>query len=104
MSQPISAQRFFIISDNRFLAAELILPRRCLPELPFPAALFRVLPEELIPLSEAMAWLMRSLSCSNSATILPISKAEPPGRFLFDILQEQRFAATDNLRSLAKSI
>ena len=87
-----------MVSDNRFLAAVLIPPRRCLPALPFPVALFRVLPEELTPLSEAMAWLMRSISCSNSATILSISKAEPPGRFLFDILQEQRFAATDSYR------
>jgi hypothetical protein len=62
------------MSDSRFLAAALIPPRRCLADLPFTTALFRALPEELIPLSEAMAWLMRSLSCSNSATILSIFK------------------------------
>jgi hypothetical protein len=81
-----SAQRFFIISDSRFLAAALMPPRRCPSDLPFPAALLRMLPEELIPLSEAMAWLMRSLSCSNSATILSISNAEPPGSFLSNML------------------
>jgi hypothetical protein len=61
-------------------------PRRCPSDLPFPAALLRVLTEELIPLSEAMVWLMRSLSCSNAATILSISNAEPPRSFLSNIL------------------
>jgi hypothetical protein len=70
-----SAQRFFIISDNRFLAAALILPRLLEPGLTFPAALLLALPGELTPLSEVMAWLIRSRSCSNSARILSISKA-----------------------------
>jgi hypothetical protein len=89
------------VSDSRFLAAALIPPRRCLADLPFTAALFRALSEELIPLSEAMAWLMRSLSCSNSATILSIFKGDPPSRFLFDILQEQEFVATENFGALS---
>jgi hypothetical protein len=37
----------------------------------------RVLPKALTPLSEAMAWLIRSFSCSNSATIFSIRSWSP---------------------------
>jgi hypothetical protein len=52
----LSAQRFFISSDNRFLpAAVRPPPRRAVETLLFPAAVFRALAGELRSLSTAMA-------------------------------------------------
>jgi hypothetical protein len=87
----LSAQRFFIIAEMRFLAAGLIRRRRRDADLPFPAAAFRAL---LAPLSEAKARSMRSLSCSSSPIIVSMFKGEPPSQFYNDILQQQVSAAT----------
>ena len=70
----------------RFLAAGLIPRRRRVADLPLPGAIFRPLPEMLAPFSEAMALWMRFLSCSNSPTILSMSKGTPTAQILNPIL------------------
>jgi hypothetical protein len=50
-----SAQRFFINSDNRFLAAGLILPRRPPELLPSATAAFPEPAEERFPFSSDIA-------------------------------------------------
>src|SRR6266851_896715 len=77
----LSAQRFFISSDNRFLpAAVRRRPRRALEPWPLPAAVFRALVGKLRSFSRAMAWFSRSRSCSSSATIFSRSKIVLHGR------------------------
>jgi hypothetical protein len=77
-----SAQRLFISSDNLFLAAGLILPRRPRADILLRAAGLRPAPLGVIPFSEAIARSMRALSRSSSPTILSISKLEPPDSFI----------------------
>ena len=79
----LSAQRFFISSDNRFLpAAVRPRPRRATEPLSSRAAVFRALAGKLRSLSRSMAWFSRSRSCSSSATIFSRSKIVLHGRVL----------------------
>jgi len=76
----LSAQRFFIISDMRFLAGALMVLRGRDEDFPFRTVFLRASPRELAFFSKVMAWLIRSLSSSSSPRILSRSKAKPPGR------------------------
>ena len=83
-----SAQRFFIISDNRFLPAGVRRWRRFVFEAWRGAAALLLVrpPEAPIPSNAAIARLSRPLSRFKSATILFVSKVRSFLRLSLDLL------------------